>query len=527
MALEHEVLEAQDVSARRYQLVRSTGIALDPGLTEPFYRQIFDQVVARIQSGAFPPGYRLPATRALAVELRTHRNTVVRAFEELADAGFVVSTVGRGTFVAQAVPAQAAAEPPVRAHLPWSSLASQAVAAEPLGRLDRYARPAAMAQDAVNLSRMQPSEDLLPSALLQRCIDHVLRTRKASALGYAPREGLPRLREVIVSELARIGVPAQVDDILVTTGSQQALDLIARALIDPGDPFLVEESTYNGAINLLGAAGARVVGVPSDDLGPDLMALASHARSTAKGFYLMPNSGNPTGSCIPAERREQLVEWSHQAGVPLIEDDYGADLNLEGHSPPAALRALDSEVIYVGTFSKKLIPALRVGFMVCPEALRRQLVPLKHAMDLGTSILLQYALCEFIGRGYLQAHLRRTVSEYRARRDALVAALREGLPEEVEWTTPAHGVVLWLLLPTWMDPTDVLREAEREGVLVTPGVLYSASGTDRRGLRLTYCGEPTERVAAGGRRLCRAMQRVFERSEKRDRPSSMATVEVV
>ena len=206
---------------------------MDPSAEEPLYRQIFDQVVGRIQSGAFPPGYRLPPSRALAAELETHRNTIVRAFEELSDAGFIVSTVGRGTFVAEDASWTETQEPPSRASLPWSALVSKAIAAEPLGRLDRLARPPLL-RDSVNLSRMQPSADRLPHDLLRRCIDHVLRTRGAEALGYAPREGLPRLRELIVSELARTGVPARVEDVLVTTGSQQALDLIARALIDPG-----------------------------------------------------------------------------------------------------------------------------------------------------------------------------------------------------------------------------------------------------------------------------------------------------
>ena len=443
-------------------MFRSAGIALDPARPEPLYRQIFDQVVDRIQSGAFPPGFRLPPSRPLAQELRTHRNTIVRAFEELSDAGFVVSTVGRGTFVADELPSTGVADPPSRPSLPWSSLVSRALNAEPLGRLDRLARPA-LGEDSVNLSRMQPSDDLLPYELLRRCLDHVLRARGAEALGYAPREGLLRLRVTIVDELSRIGVPARVEDVLITTGSQQALDLIARALIDPGDLMLVEESTYNGAINLLAAAGAKVIGVPSDEAGPDLVALERHARSAAKGFYLMPNCGNPTGSCMPAEQRVRLVAWSHRAGVPLIEDDYGADLNLDGDSPPPALRALSSDVIYVGTFSKKLIPALRVGFMVCPEALQSRLVPLKHAMDLGTSVLLQQALCEFISRGYLKAHLHRIVVEYRRRRDALVEVLEGHLLDSVSWTPPAQGVLLWLTLPDWMDPSNVQRECEREG----------------------------------------------------------------
>ena len=486
-------------------MFRTTGIKLDPSNGEPLYRQIVDQVIERVRSGAFPPGFRLPPTRTLARELDAHRNTVVRAFEELQSAGFLVSVVGRGTFVTEEPAADVPAPPPTRAGLPWGSLLSRATRAEPLGRADAWARPAPL-RDTVDLSRMQPAADLLPHEALRRSIDHVLRSKGAAALAYAPREGLPRLRELIVEDLARLGVPARADDVLITTGSQQALDLIARALIDPGDCFLVDDATYSGAINLLAAAGARVAGVRSDGEGPDLGSLEQHARGGAKGFYLMPNCGNPTGACVSARRREELVAWSHRAGVPLVEDDYGADLNLDGDAPPAALRALSSDVLYVATFSKKLIPALRVGFLVCPESLRKDLLPLKHTMDLGTSALLQHALCEFLERGYLRAHLRKSVPEYRARRDALAEALRQSLPDDVEWTPPARGLVLWLTLPEWMDPVSVYEEARRHGVLVTPGVLYSASGRDRHALRLAFCGEKPERLAEGARRLGRALR---------------------
>ena len=320
-------------------MFRPTGIKLDPQNGEPLYRQIFDQVIDRIRSGAFPPGFRLPPTRTLAHELDAHRNTIVRAFEDLQSRGSSSRSSAAAPSSRRAAGrrgARAAADP---RRMPWASLLSRAARAEPLGRADALARPAPH-RDTINLSRMQPSDDLLPHELMRRCIDHVLRARGPAALGYAPREGLPKLRELIAEDLARHGVPARADDVLITTGSQQALDLVARALIDPGDTFLVDDATYTGAINLLAAAGARVMGVKSDDEGPDLESLERHARGGAKGFYLMPNCHNPTGSCVSARRREALVAWSHRAGVPLIEDDYGADLNLDGDPPPAALRAL-------------------------------------------------------------------------------------------------------------------------------------------------------------------------------------------
>jgi len=304
---------------------RGTGIALAKDAGEPLYKQLFDQIVERVMGGAFPAGFRLPPTRVLAAELRTNRNTVVRAYADLEAAGFVTSTVGRGTFVAIGSGAKTTATTPQPGGLPWASILSSYARHESLRRAERFGRPSG-ARDAINLTRMQPSADLLPDRLIRRCCDHVLRTLGAKVLGYGPVEGLASLRELIVQDLARQGVPAHPDEVIVTTGSQQGLDLVARALIGPGDMFLVDAATYAGAISAFSLAGARLVSVASDPEGPDMAVLERLTRAGAKGFYLMPNCNNPTGVEISAARRKSLVAWSQRSGVPLIEDDYGSDL---------------------------------------------------------------------------------------------------------------------------------------------------------------------------------------------------------
>jgi DNA-binding transcriptional MocR family regulator len=467
------------------------------------YRQLFDQVVERIRNGTYPPGFRLPPTRQLAVELGAHRNTVVRAYEDLEAAGFVDSTVGRGTFVAESrLPrVSAATSGPAASALPWASLVSNAVGVEALGRSERLGRNPP--PGAVNLARMQPSEDLIPEELFRRCLDHVLRSVGAKALSYPPRDGLPRLRELIAEDLRRQGVPASAEDLIITTGSQQGLDLIARALINPGDPFLVDESTYAGAINLLSVAGARLVGIPVGEDGPDMDSVRRHARG-AKGFYLMPECQNPLGTRISIGHREALVAWSREAGVPLIEDDFASELYLDDQPRLPSLRALDGDVIHVGTYSKKLIPALRIGYVLCPRELHRHIGALKHAMDLGNSTILQHALAEFLDRGYLRAHLGHTLPEYRRRRDALVESLRRHLPAGVTWRHPEAGLQLWLPVPPELDPEVLYAEALRQGVVVTPGLLNGIGATPRRGVRLTFCSEPPERLIEGGKRLGKA-----------------------
>lgn len=503
--------------------MRATGITLDTTSSEPLYKQIFDQVVARIRSRAFPSGHRLPPTRTLAGELDTHRNTVVRAYADLESAGFVTSTVGRGTFVApQPEPAAPAPARPAGG-LPWGSLLSSVADAEPLRRTERFGR-SPTGRDVVNLTRMAPSADLIPADLLRRCADHVLRAEGAAALAYAPPEGLPRLRALVAQDLALSGVPVTPDDVVITTGSQQGLDLIARALVNPGDVFLVDTMTYTGAINLLTLAGARLVPIPSDAEGPDMLSLARYRGAGVKGLYLMPNCRNPTGESVSAARRRALVEWSRETGVPLVEDDYGADLSLEGGPAPPALRGLDGDVLHLGTFSKKLAPALRVGFLVAPPPVRRSVVGIKRAMDLGTSALLQHVLAEFLERGYLRAHLNRTLPEYRLRRDALDGALREHAPPGVTWTVPDRGVVLWLALPRGVDPEAAFEEAGRRGVLVSPSSVFGVDARPTPGLRLTFCAEGPKRVAEGGKRLGEALRALMKHRSRSGDGTAIGTV---
>ncbi len=365
---------------------------------------------------------------------------------------------------------------------------------------------------------MQPPADLLPVELFRRCMTHVLQTIEARALGYSPREGVSRLREAIAADLMRQGVPARAEEILVTTGSQQAIDVIARGLVNPEETVLADAATYSGALNVFTAAGARLVGVPSDLEGPDPAALERLSRAGAKALYLMPDAQNPTGGTISIGRRRALIGWSRRAGVPLIEDAYVTDLWLDDAPQPATLRSLDGEVLHVGSFSKKLIPALRVGYLLHPEAVGPRFTSLKHTMDLGTSALLQYALAEFLERGYLPAHLERVRAEYRRRRDALATALEKHLPREVSFHPPRAGLALFIQLPDDIPPGAAFEAAEREGVLVAPSTLNAISGHGggaAGGLRLTFCAEPPRRIQEGAKRLGRALDALLSESKAR------------
>ncbi|MBX7193267.1 MAG: PLP-dependent aminotransferase family protein [Sandaracinaceae bacterium] len=499
---------------------RSLGLSLDPEDPRSLYQQLFDEIVARIGKGAFPPGFRLPPTRQLSDELDVHRNTVVRAYRDLEEAGFVESTVGRGTFVKQLPRASATAPPPIDTRavepaphtiapapsLPWASLLAERATSEPIRRVaKRTRRP--LFGPAIDLSRLQPGPDLLPTKLLTRCLEHVLDRSGGRALGYAPLEGAASLREQIALDLARQGVPASADDVIVTSGSQQALDVIVRSLVDPGDTVLVQAPTYGGALQIFAAAGARVEGLSNDAEGP---LVPTAARGRPKLLYLMPNHANPTGGCISERRRRELVTWARGRGVPIVEDDYAEDLELDTLPTPPAMRALDGEVLYTSSYSKRLVPALRIGFVLAPEPLRPTLCALQHTASLGSSLLLQLTLAELLERGYGRAHAARMREVYRSRRDALVDALEKHLEGRIAVPRPARGVTAWLPLPSSIDLESLGETARREGVLVATGDLFSGARTDpeadAHGVRLAYCFEPEERLAEGARRFAKALE---------------------
>jgi 2-aminoadipate transaminase len=511
-------------------LGHNVGFKLNPRNDEPIHRQVFDQIVARIQSRAFPPGFKLPPTRVLARELQAHRNTIARAYADLEEAGFVRGSVGRGTYVEAAerrVPSDRRGERPAAIQpMPWGSLIARGAEPELLGRAERWAR-VADGRDVVNLARMQPSLDLLPDELFRRCMARVLADHGGRALSYAPPEGVPRLREQLANELTSRGVPATADDVLITSGSQQGLDLVARTLVNPGETILVESMTYSGAIDLFALAGARLVSVACDDDGPVPDALERVNRSDVKALYVMPTGHNPTGRTMSTDRRRALVEWSRRAGIPLIEDDFAAGLPLDDQEEPPHLRALDGEVIHLSTFSKRLIPSLRVGYLVLPAALRDSVRSMKRVVDLASSAILQHALAEFIERGYLRAHATRTTREYRTRRDTLIRALRQHLPDEITWRVPTHGIVLWLSLPPTLDPDAVYEEAHRQGVLVSPSTMWSVDRHPSPGLRIAFCAEPEGRLIEGARRLGKAIKALLGRSPRRAPEKTTRVLEAV
>jgi 2-aminoadipate transaminase len=333
------------------------------------------------------------------------------------------------------------------------------------------------------------------------------------ALQYGPTEGFPPLKDWVVEAMNRYELPAGRKNVLFTNGSQQALDLIGRILIDRGNRIVTGRPTYLGAIQAWNVYDPEYVTVPLDDEGMrmDELELALQANPGVKFIYVLPNFHNPAGTTLPLERRYKLVELAAQHGAFIIEDDPYGELRFEGEDiiPICALHK--ENTIYLSTFSKTLAPSLRLGWIVAPEAVIAKLVQAKQGADLHTSNLLQYLAYDICQRGLIRAHVRRIRKVYRERRDVMLQAMEEHFPPGVTWTRPQGGLFLWVRMPENMDAEKLLEIAVEEKVAFVPGRAFYPGGTDGRCcMRLNFSYSAPEIIVEGISRLGRAMKRMME-----------------
>jgi 2-aminoadipate transaminase len=369
-----------------------------------------------------------------------------------------------------------------------------------------------------------PAPEVFPIKEFSAACQRVLTEKGKEALQYGATEGYGPLRELIAANMMRYGIVATPDNVMLTAGSQQALDLIAKLLINRGDRILVEAPTYLGALQAFAVFGAEYVSVPIDHDGLRTDLLDEALRSGPKFMYLLPNFQNPGGVTLSRERREELVYMSDKYGVPIIEDDPYGQLRYEGeHVPPLVMMdrvnlRRDYEyklgnVIYMSTFSKTLAPGLRLGWIVAPPDVIAKLVQLKQGADLHTSTFNQIVTYEVAKNGFLDEHAKQIRSVYRERRDAMLAALDEFFPEEVTWTRPQGGLFLWVTLPNGMDSEELFDTALKNNVAFVPGTSFYPEGDEgKRHMRLNFSYMEPDRIHEGIRRLALAVKSQMERN---------------
>jgi len=364
-----------------------------------------------------------------------------------------------------------------------------------------------------------PAPSVFPVEAFKKAAIRVLDERGSEALQYGTTEGHKPLRDWIVEYSAQFGININADNVMISSGSQQGLDLIGRVFINPGDCVLVEAPTYLGALQAWNAYQADYVSVESDEYGMKIDALEDAMRVGPKFIYLLPNFQNPTGRTMSLERRQQVVEIAQRYGVPIVEDDPYGRLRFEGEHLPSVL-GLDSEctdlackapyggnVIYLSTFSKILAPGLRLAWIIAPENVISMLVKAKQGADLNTARFTQMTAAEVCKDGFINKHVEVIRKVYRERRDTMLDCLDEHMPEGVNWNRPEGGLFLWVSLPEHIDTTELLNEALKDKVAFIPGAPFFPGGGGHNNMRLNFSFSRPELINEGIARLGRVLKR--------------------
>lgn len=383
----------------------------------------------------------------------------------------------------------------------------------------------AQTKDLVSLAPGYPSEDLFPWEALREIAQELLTGKDGKVLQYGATRGYRPLLEVVIGLMDERGIRSSLEQVIVTTGSQQGLDLVARVLCDPGDVILMELPSYVGAISAFKNLGTELVGVPQESDGVDLGALSSTvARLRAsgrrvKGFYTVPNFQNPTGLLVSQAKRRALLEWASREDLLLIEDDPYRDLYFEDVTTAADTRPIaaddhEGRVIYLSSFSKTLAPGFRTAWLSAPPALAARFELAKQSVDLCTSAFDQRMISEACRRGVLTAQLPRLRAAYQAKRNVMETALTEHLAGRVTWTSPRGGFFLWTRLPKGVDATELLPVAQKHGVIYVTGDAFFVNGGGAEFMRLAFSGPPHDRLQEGVRRLAAAITEVESASAR-------------
>ncbi len=366
--------------------------------------------------------------------------------------------------------------------------------------------------DIISFAGGLPAPEVFPVKQFQEACNYVLENMGAQALQYSTTEGYRPLRDMIARHTARYSVNVDPDNILITSGSQQALDFIGRVFINQGDHIVVESPTYLGALQAWNAYGAQYISVPSDENGMIVDELEKALRIGPKFIYVLPNFQNPAGTTLSLERRKRLVELADRYGVPIIEDDPYGQLRYEGEHLPSVVM-IDSQhqsnnghtysgnVIYMSTFSKLLAPGLRLAWVIAPKEVIRKLVQSKQAADLHTATFNQVVAYEVGKGGFLDEHVKVIRATYKERRDVMLETMDEVFPAEVRWTRPQGGMFLWGILPEGMDAAEVLKKAIEYKVAFVPGGPFHPNGGGENTMRLNFSYSNPDDIREGITRL--------------------------
>jgi GntR family transcriptional regulator/MocR family aminotransferase len=479
-------------------------IPLDPDLPEPLYRQIYRALREAMLGGRLLPGVRLPSTRTLATELGVSRNTVLAAYDQLLAEGYLDGRVGSGTVVAESGVARLASVSATRRPSPASATRTPSRRGTSVASLPT--KLSLVGGGSRAFSPGVPALDEFPLQLWRRLVSRRWSQAESKALDYGDQLGYRPLREAIAAYLgAARGVRCDADQLLIVAGSQQALDLTARVLLDPGDTAWIEDPGYFGARGALVAAGARVVGVPLDAEGLSVDAGIARAPN-ARLVYVSPSHQFPAGMTMSLARRLTLLDWARRSGAWILEDDYDSEFRYASR-PLSALQGIDVDgvVIYTGTFSKVLFPALRLGYLVAPPALVDAFVAARLFSDTHAPIGDQAVLAEFLTEGHFERHVRRMRSLYHERQQLLIDSATQELTPALTIGASEAGMHVVGWLAPGMDDRRASRQAARHGVDAIAISAFALEPPARGGLVLGYSHVAPSEIRSGVRKLRKAL----------------------
>lgn len=490
-------------------------ITLDDESREPKYRQIVAQVRQRIEAGVVRPGDRLPSTRRLAGVLGIHRSTVAIAYQELWALGFVDLNPGSLPRVRDRVQVAAATDRTKRGLMDWSRVSSPATNAIWETYRARLERGQAGGPSLVDFSTLDMDRRLFPVDSFRSCLNRVIRQQGSTLLGYGDAAGFPPLREWIARRLHGHGISVTADEILVTSGSQQGLDLVFRMVAAPGKRVALETPTYDFVLPLLRFHGLKSLEVPMCHDGLDLSLLADGIEQERPVLvYTMPSFQNPTGVSTSQAHREQLLSLCEMHHIPILEDSFDEEMKYFGRAV-LPIKSMDRHhvVIYSGTFSKVLFPGVRIGWIAAERDCVERLTAIRRFSELSPNLVVQAAMHEFCQMGYYEGHISRMHRVFRKRMRTAIQALRRYIaPEWADWTEPSGGYLIWLQLrPVPFQLPDWNKLFAAHGVKVGLGDHFFPSETADTHLRLSISRLNEEEIVAGVRRLAMALGHLYQK----------------
>ncbi|MAT45554.1 MAG: GntR family transcriptional regulator [Anaerolineaceae bacterium] len=461
----------------------------------PIYKQIVNFYKKAIQSGQIPPGTQLPATRRLANELGINRLTVDHAYENLKIDGLIETIIGSGTFTLTPPAEQSTCTSNQIFHEWNNDLQNQ----NHLYNLTSYPP-----FDGINFSSGSGDPALFPYESFRKTLQTLMRKQGYEPLTYGDPQGYLPLRQSIGQILTSQGISTEPNKILITSGSQQAIALCAQVYLQPGDTVFVERPTYAAALNLFQSMSLNIESIKMDAEGMVVDELEEKIKiKLPKLIYTVPTYHNPTGTCLSTVRRYQLINLAAHYNIPIIEDDYVGDLHYDGHTRPT-LKSLDQHelVIFIGTFSKMLMPGIRVGYVTGHENLIKKLTRQKYLTDLASNNLLQHALYAYVTIGRYQQHLNRACRVYKKRRDIIHFSLKQHLANECEWVFPNGGFYIWLKIPSELNTQHLLSQCKQNGLNFAPGYLFFDQALSEQSyIRLNFAAVHEDDIPNGIQKL--------------------------